>query len=131
MASHHRAGGACGGTPQDAERLPPAVRQPVADRPGIGGGHGVQHHVLVIADQVDHREPAGRVRPWLAKHGHDSGAVRAAIDEISEMDDARRGDRAGGEILADQPVHVREPVRAAVDVADRIDALVRGQARRR
>ena len=103
------------------QRVGPAIGHPQLGRLGLPGGQGVQHHVLVIAHQVDGAQ-AGDGRAG-GEPCHDRGTVRAAIDVVAEVD--QHGLRRGAlrQVLGDRHVQRLELVDAAVDVADRVGTL--------
>ena len=80
----------------------------------------VQHHNLVVADEVHHLRARDRGR--AAQQLEHAGAVRPAVDVIAEMHQHGLPGRAGARIGGDEAVQRREPVGAAMDVANGVDA---------
>ncbi len=85
----------------------------------------VQHHLLVVAAQVDHRH-AGSTGP-AASSRTTPAESRPAVDVVAAC--AAAALRPGGlQVGGDQPVQRRQPAGAAMHVADRVDPAARATA---
>ena len=93
---------------------------------------GAEHQGLVIAEQGDGLgEP--RRGGAAGQEFHHPGGIGATVDQVAEMDQHRARDRALGEVGGDRGVQGLQPLQAAVDVADGVDAQAgckRGRRRR-
>lgn len=101
------------------QRVAPAEAQEM--RQEIEPGEAVQEHFLVIAG-----DDAQLAAPLQGACGGDHArAVRSAIHQVSQQDDGSVGAAPRRIVALDRRDQSLEQVQAAVDVADRIDALSR------
>ena len=108
------------------QRLAAAVAVEELERGAVALGGAKQHLLVIALDERDARRGGGERHRAL----DDAARIRAAIDEVAEQDQRRRGGCARRVVRVDRGEQPVELVGAAVDVADRVDALAGGDRRR-
>ena len=105
------------------QRVSAAIGQPGAVGLLVCAGQRLQHHIFMIAHEID--DPRHRHGRPPAQPVHHLCAVQPTIDVVAQMNQDGIVDGPSGEVLGDLLMHRGETIQAPMNVADGIDALAR------